>query len=338
MNNFIHGYNLMKIEIGSPNNAGLSKRSQTNNTVEVKKIKYQDGFIPYISGQCLRYQLRNILQRHYGWTMSPLIREGQKTVFSQCDPVKYPDDDIFGYMRAKGDTSVTRTSPLTTSAVIAIETVRPVSNFSGAFRAEGDPVPFQVEEYSAYMKHFFSIDLDQVGRFSTSVRSGLRNLIETMVEKYKADNTVSEITDPLHVNAKGEPLSLYELPVNLRKQRVVDVLKSYPILYGGARQSTNKIDMSPLFTSLCISDIGNNPFNHVCSISENHPKIHASEIDNLLSDYSEHIKSDVYVGAKAVINTNLIDTISNNSRVVRSSIKSAYDNLIEKLDDDSLWS
>lgn len=37
--------------------------------------------------------------KKYGWNMSPITR-GQEICYTAADPIHYPDDDMFGYMRA----------------------------------------------------------------------------------------------------------------------------------------------------------------------------------------------------------------------------------------------
>ena len=96
---------------------------------------------------------REALQKNMGWALSPITRDG-KIAFTNADPLKYSDDDIFGYMRAAKDAqldengeavkdargnikmtnvTVTRVSPLKNSAIISAASVRPEANWSYNF-------------------------------------------------------------------------------------------------------------------------------------------------------------------------------------------------------------
>ena len=41
-------------------------------------------------------------KKNAGWDLSPITRDG-KIAFTNADPLKFPDDDVFGYMRAAKD-------------------------------------------------------------------------------------------------------------------------------------------------------------------------------------------------------------------------------------------
>ena len=64
-----------------------------------KKIRKNGKEYPYVSGQGWRYWWRDTLEKKFNWKMSPIIRE-KKIAYTEADPMIYPDDDMFGYMRA----------------------------------------------------------------------------------------------------------------------------------------------------------------------------------------------------------------------------------------------
>ena len=190
----VQGYVLLDVDVVALNNAGKDTMSNFDNAVKTKSI-YKNGLnFVYVSGQAWRFWWREALQKNVGWTLSPVIRD-KNIAFTTADPLTYPDDDIFGYMRAateeyeeKGkkktrNITVTRVSPLKNSALISVASVRPVSNWSSMARQNGDSVPYARQEYSAIMKGMFSLDVDMVGTFSDYNRSGYKNISETLKEK-----------------------------------------------------------------------------------------------------------------------------------------------------------
>src|SRR4030042_3080456 len=79
----------------------------------VKLIKRGNNFFPYVSAQAWRYWWRETLKEKFAWEMSPITYKGKKTgekqqVFTDANPFKYDDDDIFGYMRALSKGTLTR--------------------------------------------------------------------------------------------------------------------------------------------------------------------------------------------------------------------------------------
>lgn len=82
------------------NNAGNDAGQRLDNSVVVKQIRIGKNAYPYISGQAVRRWWREVLYSDFAWTPSPVTREA-KSAFTEGDPIKYPDDDVFGYMAAK---------------------------------------------------------------------------------------------------------------------------------------------------------------------------------------------------------------------------------------------
>lgn len=73
--------------------------------------------------------------------------------FTSANPIEYPDDDVFGYMRAmskKEGGTVTRISPLKNSPLIAVIGQNPTEDFGVMSRHEGDPVPYEHEFYQIF--------------------------------------------------------------------------------------------------------------------------------------------------------------------------------------------
>src|SRR5262245_48790332 len=78
--------------------------ARTDNSVATKFIRTRAGeTFPYVSAQAFRYWLRTGLEEmpNTGWQPSPIFRE-TKVAYTDANPIRYWDDDLFGYMRAQG--------------------------------------------------------------------------------------------------------------------------------------------------------------------------------------------------------------------------------------------
>lgn len=184
MSNNIIGLMLIDAPHSALNNAGSDAGDRTDNIVRVKTIRKGITRYPYVSGQAFRYWLRETLEDKFEWEMSPINRD-KKIAFTNANPIEYDDDDVFGYMRAlkkaEGGT-VTRISPFKNSPLISVVGQNPTQDFGVMARHDGDPVPYEHEFYSTVLKGIFSIDLDSIGKFSQSEKTGYRNMYPKLIE------------------------------------------------------------------------------------------------------------------------------------------------------------
>ena len=92
----------------------------------IKKIRLPDSSMrSYISGQALRRMSRNQL-KSFGYAISNKkpeeIKNDKQPIPTECDPYKYIDDDVYGYMKTggKGNTAISRISPVRVSPAISL--------------------------------------------------------------------------------------------------------------------------------------------------------------------------------------------------------------------------
>jgi CRISPR-associated protein Cst2 len=310
----VQGFLLLDVDVVALNNAGKSSSSNFDNAVATKKIIKNGRTYVYVSGQAWRYWWRDTLQKNYNWDLSPVTRES-KIAFTEANPLKYPDDDIFGYMRAatemvkdeksgkekKENVTVTRVSPLKNSAIVSAGSVRVAENWSSMARQEGDSVPYGKEEYSGIMKGMFSLDLEQVGTFSNYNKTGFKNITDKFKEDALAEGA-SEINDKFLKDKKGEPLKLVRLSSEVRKRRVVETLSALKTISGGAMQTNNMGDVTPKFLILASMETGNHPFSHVVTssgIGNDQVSLNIEGIEQILVDYKDQIKGTVYIGRRS---------------------------------------
>lgn len=314
------GFVLIDVDVVALNNAGKNTQSNNDNAIATKTIRKSGRMYVYVSGQAWRYWWREALQKNAGWKLSPITRDG-KIAFTNADPLTYPDDDVFGYMRAAKDAeldengeavkdkkgnikmtnvTVTRISPLKNSAIISAASVNPVQNWSSMARQEGDAVPYEKQEYSATMKGMFSLDLSMIGTFSNYDRTGYKNLSTILQEKALKEGA-EMIDDPFVVDEKGNPKKLIRLEKDLRQKRAVDTVQALKTISGGAMQTNNMGDVTPKFVILATTATGNHPFSHIVGNRGQRDEEVVFNIEGLieiLKDYKDTFEGTVFIGRR----------------------------------------
>ncbi|WP_456329761.1 type I-B CRISPR-associated protein Cas7/Cst2/DevR [Archaeoglobus sp.] len=276
--------------IDAPHSA-LNMLGQTGvaeeNRVEVKKLRKGREMYAYVSSQAWRYWWRKTLEEHYEWKISPLFR-AEKQVFTAANPIKYDDDDVFGYMWApktqrgdEGGFALTRISPLKTTPLISILPTRNSLTEDKGFasRHEGDPVPYNNEFYSTILKGVFSLDLDSIGKFNIKYKSGYLNLItpksierltQNVSKKDKVKKAINRALKEMDYEnnylkpAKEIGVKINEkewiMPNEIRKKRASETIKALRYIFGGAKQTQYLTDVTPKFAILAMLEGGINPF------------------------------------------------------------------------------
>lgn len=305
----VQGFMLIDVDVVALNNAGRDTSTALENAVATKKIFKGSKAYAYVSGQAWRYWWRETLEKNFNWTMSPVVREA-KIAFTEANPIIYPDDDMFGYMRAAKEEQVdvggksrsvnitlTRVSPLKNSAMISVSPTNIVQNWSSMSRQEGDAVPYGKDEYCATMKGMFSISLEQVGTFSSMKRTGFKNLNDVL-RKVALEKGAKEIDDPFAKDKEQKPLKLYRLPKPERIKRVKDTLMALEIISGGAMQTNNMGDVTPKLIVLTTLNSGNHLFSHLAKDDLGKPVFSIDALKQVVGDYHDRIVGKVYIGRR----------------------------------------
>ncbi len=180
MNNLkVQGFFLLDVDVVALNNAGKSTLSNNDNAIATKKVYKHKRPYAYISGQAFGQWWRDTLQKQFSWELSPVLRES-KTAFTAANPIKYPDDDVFGYVKAakeasvdeesgevktntKGkavmeDITVTRIAPLKKSAIVSVAPVGIARNWSSM---DGKGLPHKLLQLPAELRVQRAIDVIQ---------------------------------------------------------------------------------------------------------------------------------------------------------------------------------
>lgn len=313
MNLKTQGFVLLDVDVVALNNAGKSSSSNFENAVATKKITKNGRTHTYVSGQAWRYWWRDALQRNVGWSLSPITRDN-KIAFTEANPFLYPDDDVFGYMKAvkeevvdekgktkKVDATVTRVSPLKNSAIVSVGSARTVENWSSMARQDGDSVPYSKEEYSAIMKGMFSLDLAQLGTFASYNKTGFKNITQKLRTEALSQGSI-EIDDPYVKDSKGNPQKLVQLAKDVRLKRAKGTIQALKTISGGAMQTNNMGDVTPKFIVLATTSSGNHPFSHIVTsegMNNDRVALNLEGLKEVLKDYKDQFIGTVFIGKRS---------------------------------------
>lgn len=345
---FVTGLLLVDAPASALNNQGNIPGERYDNSVGVKLIRTKEGYYPYVSAQAFKYWLRTTLeQAGMGWVAAPVYRE-EKIAYTDANPIRYWDDDLFGYMRAPskresarakresdqsraGETetteTVTRAAPFRAGTLVSIAPVTPVSDFGVMARHEGDPVPHEHQFYRTTLKGLFSLDLTSSGTFWYKQKTGFRNLDEA--RKKEAAGLGLE-----HL----EKEKAYRLPLDERLKRVTALFEGMANLDGGAKQTLHYTDVTPPLVIFAVTRGGNHIFNYVVGANKRGlPELKIEALAEALTVYQEEILSKVYVGwVRGYLDeereklAGFLQTPAGN-RVVLSHPREAFASLIEAL-------
>jgi CRISPR-associated protein Cst2 len=301
---YITGLMILDAPASALNNAGADAGAKTDNQIAVKKIRTPQGEqLPYVSAQAFRYWLRTASEQLPGWVAAPVFREG-KIAYTDADPVKNWDDDLFGYMRAPSkkadavkaegatplekDREITRVSPLRVSTLVAVASSAIQSDFGTMSRQNGDPVPHEHEFYRAHLQGLFSLDLTAVGTFFDMERVGFKNM-----DGYRREEAKKHGATKVTVRKQ----EAWRLPIERRRERVATLLQAFAGLASGAKQALHYTDLTPAVIFLAAFKNGNHPFYRVFGASKICETIfHRAAFDELLSVFGDSFLSDIYVG------------------------------------------
>jgi len=167
---------LSKVSIASLN--GSDK--EVDNINPIKKVTLQNGEeLPYVSSQAVRRALRDKI-KELGHTISPVDQSSTEkgAPKTALNPIKYIDDDLFGYMDAKAGTdgeagtSKVRTSPVRVESLISLATYKGDLDYGTNYMGKGlkdskgkdiQPNIFETEIHSGVYRGTILIELDRVG-------------------------------------------------------------------------------------------------------------------------------------------------------------------------------
>ena len=210
---------LTPVSLGSLN--GSDK--EADNVSSIKKLTRGTKSYPYVSSQALRRALRDQLAvLNFVLSEGVVAKEKKGAAITKCEPRKYIDDDLFGFMDAK-TTTFKRTSPVRVAPLLAIDPYEGDLDFGTNYMsvdAGGTPNIFETEIHGGLYRGTVLIELDAVGKS--------RDGEGVSAEKAK------------------EP---WELKPSEKSGRVDALLTAIQHLWSSGRQSRFLADISPKFVA-----------------------------------------------------------------------------------------
>src|SRR5438045_2379756 len=231
------------------------------------------------------------------------------------DPVKFPEDDFFGYMRAEkgqgravededdiagkedapekvGDktkgkekvAAVMRAAPFASSILTSVRK----SGWQGLDEGfvhlkEGTPLPYSTQFYNTQLQGVFGLNYSRLGEFRNE---GDRiELDRILLSQYKS------------VLDKDEKRNIYRMKNNPRKMRAAMILKSLAVMRGGAKQAAFATDVAPKFIILAGLSCGNLIFNDLFEDTKTGPTLKLDALKEVISDYAKRLVTPVFIGA-----------------------------------------
>jgi len=278
---------LSKVTLASLN--GSDK--EVDNINPIKKVTLQNGEeLPYVSSQAIRRALRDKIAE-LGHTLSPVgasstDKGAPKTALN---PIKYIDDDLFGYMDARageGDaagTSNVRTSPIRVESLLALATYKGDLDYATNFMGQKigiNPNIFETEIHSGVYRGTILIELDRIGReYEVEVEEGKNEAGKKTISKKLV---VKELIDS-----------------DKKAERVVSFLDAFQMLWSSGRQSRFLADISPKFVAAALMKSKNPIFLESVDLNEN-GEVNLLKLNTVTSDYDRFIDKHVFAVQEGV--------------------------------------
>lgn len=308
------------------NGAGLAT-GEDQNTVIPKTFKEtvngRKEEVPYVSAQAWRRWLRNTANEENGWQPSELhaidtnTKGSTSKIATELDPVIYPEDDLFGYMKSgsKGEESIQRTSPFKTSILKGIPKMRALT-IDNAFVSpkDGTPLPYSTRFYATHLEGFFNLECYRLGCFvNTPSRV---ELSKELVEKYKE----FLVEDSSQKNVQVYTLQNAE---QLRNERAAGLLRGLVHLRGGAKMAAFGADVSPKVIVFAGMSSANPCFNNLYIGDGERPKLNVDLLKELAEDYKDKLQTPVCIGIRTgyLENEAEVKALSGDTFIVDSPVK-----------------
>lgn len=284
------------------NGAGLGTGEDRNKVIpKTFKERVNGKFekVPYVSAQAWRRWLRDTTNEENNWQPSELkaistsASGSTNKIATELNPINFPEDDLFGYMRSagSGEESVQRTSAFKTSILKGIEGKRAM-NTDEAFvhLKEGTPLPYSTDFYSTHLEGFFNLEYYRLGVYD-NLGSHVE-LTKEFVEKY------NEKFDHQKIYGSHDRYTMKEVD-KLRKERAAGLLRGLSKLRGGAKLAAFGADVSPKVLILAGMECANPVFNDLFDGSGAKPALKIEALKEIIADYKSRLATPVYVGIRS---------------------------------------
>ncbi|QEC40715.1 type I-B CRISPR-associated protein Cas7/Cst2/DevR [Pseudobacter ginsenosidimutans] len=282
------------------NGAGLGVQEDKNRVIPKtykEKINNRLEDVPYVSAQAWRRWLRDTTNEENNWNPSELRAVGKGSekgttnkISTELNPIEFPEDDLFGYMKAgdKTEESIQRTSPFKSSILKGIKNMRTI-NIDEAFvhLKEGTPLPYSTKFYSAHLEGFFNLEYYRLGVYDNL---GSKQELSSEITK-KHGEKFNQIS-------LGGKFSRYELKnaEERRNTHAAGLLRGLAFLRGGAKQAAFGADVAPKVLILAGLLSANPIFNNLFIGTGEKPVLNIDLLIELSIDYKDKLATPIYVG------------------------------------------
>lgn len=195
---------------------------------EIKKfITTEQETIVFVSGRCVKYCIKEKMKELYnkGVNLSPIIRgiTGEEKVLQSIgNPIEYTDDDLFGFMKTRGNMVRKRFAAVKTNGIVSLRHCEVTKDFLARFDPSGKEFPSPAEvEVADFVGRNDWIITDRVGKYSedelkfVDPDGNLKN-DEEIEELYKNLNKKTEKEDNVfHLKDKNEVKNRYRYFLNI---------------------------------------------------------------------------------------------------------------------------
>jgi len=259
---------------------------EVDNINPIKKVTLQNGEqLPYVSSQAIRRALRDKIEE-LGNTISPV---GQSSTDkgapkTALNPIKYIDDDLFGYMDAKAGedggagTSNVRTSPVRVESLLALATYKGDLDYATNFMGKKiglNPNIFETEIHSGVYRGTVLIELDRVGiEHDVKVVKEGKNTTRTLIIKELVNNEE-------------------------KAKRVLAFIDALQMLWSSGRQSRFLADISPKFIAAAIMKSKNPIFLESVDLDET-GQVDLAKLATVADDYDRFIEKHLFAVQESV--------------------------------------
>ena len=266
--------------------------------VTLKKMYSSSGeVLPFVSARAVKYAIRQALKER-GFEIDPFVENPQAEealrLSDTGDPIRFIDNDLFGYMvtRGRGEVARRRQAPIAFSYFKALKDTPTKAEFAARFPREGkeeeNPVPFEVE-VAEFVGRVNCIIYENVGKFEEREIEDDAKKILKIEEKdggriYKIDD--SERSKRIKAFSEILLTPSYVLPRRTNSLNIPEYITALIVLskkgplpvfqYLDYDFNNGKVDIEKLKELLEREEIKN--------------KIENNEVEILLIDYFDNIK------------------------------------------------
>lgn len=284
------------------NGAGLES-GEDRNAVVPKTMRIRQGQrvlqIPYVSAQAWRRWLRNTANEENDWNPSELKSVGESKkgstnkIATECDPVHFPEDDLFGYMEAGkgGEESIQRTSAFRSSYLRAIVGSSEISRDEAFVHLkDGSPLPYSTKFYSAHLQAIFGLDVQRLGHF------------ENVGNKQELDSNLIKTAEEvglIRVVSSEKKTTRYQLrDEQERWRRAAGLMRALVRLRGGAKLAAFATDVTPKVLIFAGLKSGNLLFNDIFLVEKDGLALNIPLFRQICQDYKNHFRTPIYLGLR----------------------------------------